>query len=95
VFCHQIFETFQVLKPLLEKFGIKFECDIIRRGYYPKGGGEVVFKIDPIVSIKPIEINEFGNLTKIKGYSFVAGVLPIKVSNFKSIDRLECLSFID
>jgi RNA 3'-terminal phosphate cyclase (ATP) len=51
VFCQQIFETLQVLKPLLEKFGIKFECDIIRRGYYPKGGGEVVFKVDPIVSM--------------------------------------------
>ena len=26
-----------VMMPIVEKLGVKFEVDIVRRGYYPKG----------------------------------------------------------
>lgn len=49
------------------------------RGYYPKGGGEVVVKVNPVKELRPINMTERGNITKIYGRAFVAGVLPFKV----------------
>ncbi|XP_067119298.1 RNA 3'-terminal phosphate cyclase isoform X2 [Centruroides vittatus] len=71
-----------VFRPIAEKFGIKFECDIRKRGYYPKGGGEVFVRTNPIAgTLLPIEMVECGQITQITGRSFVAGVLPIKVAH--------------
>ncbi|CAG2114504.1 unnamed protein product [Medioppia subpectinata] len=77
----QIDYTINVLKPILERFGVSFDCDVIRRGYYPKGGGEVMFTVEPVSGLKAIQMTELGQLTKISGYSFVAGVLPIKMTH--------------
>ncbi len=52
---------------------------IVNRGYYPKGGGEVVLKVNPVKELSPINLTERGNITKIYGRAFVAGVLPFKV----------------
>lgn len=49
------------------------------RGFYPRGGGEVVVEANPIAFIKPVELTEFGQIRRIFGLSFVAGTLPIKV----------------
>ncbi|XP_055924183.1 RNA 3'-terminal phosphate cyclase-like [Argiope bruennichi] len=78
----QIDETLMIFKPIVERFGVRFSCDIKKRGYYPKGGGEAIFKIDPCHStLQPIEILDPGNIVGIEGRSFVAGVLPIKVAH--------------
>uniref|UniRef100_A0A8C4QCW3 RNA 3'-terminal phosphate cyclase n=1 Tax=Eptatretus burgeri TaxID=7764 RepID=A0A8C4QCW3_EPTBU len=61
----------QVFKPIAEKFGVKFDCIVKRRGYYPKGGGEVVVKVSPIGAIKPIILTERGDVTKVFGRAFV------------------------
>lgn len=54
---------------------------IENRGYYPKGGGEVVVKVTPVKELSPINMTERGNITKIYGRAFVAGVLPFKVQD--------------
>ncbi|XP_013790831.1 RNA 3'-terminal phosphate cyclase-like isoform X1 [Limulus polyphemus] len=78
----QIDYTLMVFKPILEKFGVKFDCNIVRRGYYPKGGGEVVVKTSPVASfLQPVDIVTAGQVTHFSGRSFVAGVLPIKVAH--------------
>ena len=69
-----------VFTPIAEKFGVRTECQILRRGYYPKGGGEVYLKIYPVKELSPISILEFGNLKRIYGRSFVAGHLPIDIA---------------
>ncbi|KAG1678560.1 RNA 3'-terminal phosphate cyclase [Nymphon striatum] len=51
------------------------------RGYYPKGGGCVNVLTKPIQRLSYVEMLERGNITKITGRSFVAGVLPIKVAH--------------
>lgn len=50
------------------------------RGYYPKGGGEVIVQVSPVKQLNPINITERGSVTKISGRAFVAGALPFKVS---------------
>ena len=50
------------------------------RGYYPKGGGEVIVQMSPVKQLNPINLTDRGSVTKIHGRAFVAGVLPFKVS---------------
>ena len=49
------------------------------RGYFPKGGGEVVVKCSPVKSLQPIDMTEFGSVTKTYGRAFVAGNIPMRV----------------
>uniref|UniRef100_A0A8C2AUV9 RNA 3'-terminal phosphate cyclase n=1 Tax=Cyprinus carpio TaxID=7962 RepID=A0A8C2AUV9_CYPCA len=65
----QIDYTLKVFKPIAERFGVQFVCDLKMRGYYPKGGGEVVLKVNPVKELSPINLTERGNITKI--YVFV------------------------
>ncbi|XP_028857660.1 RNA 3'-terminal phosphate cyclase isoform X1 [Denticeps clupeoides] len=76
----QIDYTLKVFKPIVEKFGVRFDCDLKMRGYYPKGGGEVLVKVNPVKELSPINMTERGNITKIYGRAFVAGVLPSKLA---------------
>ena len=39
--------TQHVLKNAYSRMGINFSFDLIKRGYYPKGGGEIKLKVDP------------------------------------------------
>lgn len=76
----QIDYTLKIFKPIVERFGVQFNCDLKMRGYYPKGGGEVVLKVNPVKELSPINLTERGNITKIYGRAFVAGVLPFKLA---------------
>lgn len=55
-------------------------CVCVVRGYYPKGGGEVVVTVNPVKELQPVTMTERGTITKIYGRAFVAGVLPSKVN---------------
>ncbi|KAJ8277759.1 hypothetical protein GJAV_G00079560 [Gymnothorax javanicus] len=76
----QIDYTIKVFKPIMERFGVHFDCDLKMRGYYPKGGGEVVVKLNPVKELSAVSMTERGNITKIYGRAFVAGVLPFKLA---------------
>lgn len=81
-----------VFHPIVEKFGISFETQILRRGYYPKGGGELHVIIKPLKQLKAIELADFGCLSKITGRAFVAGFLPIKIAETMAITAKKILS---
>ncbi|PWA21245.1 hypothetical protein CCH79_00009562 [Gambusia affinis] len=49
----QIDYTVKVFKPVVERFGVHFDCDIRMRGYYPKGGGEVAVTAQPLKELQP------------------------------------------
>lgn len=70
-----------IFKPVAEKFGVRFDCDIKRRGYYPKGGGEVFIRSQPVKYLRAVNMTDAGNVTRIYGRSFVAGQLPPKVAH--------------
>ncbi|KAF1390989.1 hypothetical protein PFLUV_G00063870 [Perca fluviatilis] len=76
----QIDYTIKVFKPIVERFGVHFDCDVKMRGYYPKGGGEVMVTVNPVKELQPVVMTERGNITKIYGRAFVAGVLPYKLA---------------
>ena len=60
--------------------GVSAVCVTVHRGYYPEGGGEVLVTVNPIKQLSPVTMTERGTITKIYGRSFVAGVLPYKVT---------------
>ncbi|XP_064626575.1 RNA 3'-terminal phosphate cyclase-like [Lineus longissimus] len=70
-----------VFKDVVKRFGIEFDCDIRRRGYFPKGGGEVFVSVQPVPFIKPIILTDRGEVCSITGRAFVAGVLPRKIAS--------------
>ncbi|KAK7889159.1 hypothetical protein WMY93_024719 [Mugilogobius chulae] len=76
----QIDYTVKIFKPIVEKFGVNFDCDIKMRGFYPKGGGEVQVTVNPVKELLPVVLTDRGTITKIYGRAFVAGVLPFKLA---------------
>ncbi|XP_018575339.1 RNA 3'-terminal phosphate cyclase [Anoplophora glabripennis] len=90
----QIDYTTEVFRPILEKFGATFDFNLIRRGYFPKGGGEVVVHVNPVENLNPIDMTEQGNVTAIYGWSFVAGVLPISLAHRLADSAISCLQDI-
>lgn len=71
----------EVFRPNLEKFGATFDFDLIRRGYFPKGGGFCKVFINPVKYLNPIELTDFGRINRTYGWSYVAGTLPIKMAH--------------
>ncbi|CAI8038956.1 RNA 3'-terminal phosphate cyclase [Geodia barretti] len=70
----------KVFKPTVGKFGITFDCKLKKRGFYPRGGGEVVVKPHPLVNITPATITEPGQVVSVSIHSFVAGTAPEKIA---------------
>lgn len=66
--------------PNLSKLGVPLpEIEIVREGFYPKGGGVVKAKNFPAKNLKSIKLLERGKVKAIKGIS-VAGSLPMHVA---------------
>lgn len=77
----QIDYTSEVFRPVLEKFGATFNFEMVRRGYFPKGGGEVVVDINPVRELNAVEMVDVGSVTALYGWSFVAGSLPMHMAH--------------
>lgn len=58
-----------LLLPMLGRMGLKASLAIRKYGYYPKGMGEITLNVEPCPRLKPIRLEEFGNLQQVKGLS--------------------------
>jgi RNA 3'-terminal phosphate cyclase (ATP) len=56
-----------VFLPLISRIGIKTEIKLIKRGYYPTGGGEAILTIYPIEKLIPFHPDEPQNFTEMCG----------------------------
>lgn len=63
-----------VFLPLLEKMGFKTEVHLVKRGYYPKGGGEAVLTIHPVKELQPLNLDEKQVFDEIKGVVHIANL---------------------
>lgn len=59
-----------VLKPAVAKMGYKFDINVLKRGFYPKGGGIVRASTTPVVKLMPIRLEEQGDVKIVKGISY-------------------------
>ncbi len=67
-----------VTLPVLEKMGYTAHIDLIKRGHYPKGGGEVKAEIFPLKKLSPINILK-SEIDSIKAISHASN-LPVHVA---------------
>jgi RNA 3'-phosphate cyclase len=56
-----------VFLPLLQKMGVSIKAELVRRGYYPKGGGEAVITINPCRELTPLQLNQNQEFQEVNG----------------------------
>jgi RNA 3'-phosphate cyclase len=63
----------EVTLPLLERMGVRAEMTLQRRGYYPRGGGDVTLAVAP-ARLRPFDAVKAGPVQRIRGLAHVAGI---------------------
>jgi RNA 3'-terminal phosphate cyclase (ATP)/RNA 3'-terminal phosphate cyclase (GTP) len=61
-----------VLLPLLDRMGVHAELVVVRRGYYPKGGGEIRLALQLTSRLRPFTVQEAGPIARIEAHVHVA-----------------------
>jgi|YelNatPaOPRAMG01_1025707.scaffolds.fasta_scaffold36117_3 RNA 3'-terminal phosphate cyclase (ATP) len=67
----------EVLLNLLKRMGYQGEIELLRRGYYPRGGGEVLFEAR-VSELKGINLEKRGEILTIRGVSHASKDLEPK-----------------
>lgn len=62
-----------VLRPILARMGVSADISLLRRGYYPRGGGQVEVVVRP-APLTPLRIDAPGALCEIGGVAHVANL---------------------
>ncbi|MEM2527564.1 MAG: RNA 3'-terminal phosphate cyclase, partial [Candidatus Bathyarchaeia archaeon] len=75
---------------ILRRMGVKAEIEIRKYGYYPKGMGEVTLMVQPCRDLKPINLEEFGEIKSVEGISVCTFLADRKVAErqAKEAERL-------
>lgn len=92
-----------ILLPHLKKFVSDISLKILKRGYYPKGGGEVLveiwpkFKLENVGEVPKIDLLKQGKLEQVKGTINCSRILEkgevaerIKKSAEETLKKLDC-----
>jgi RNA 3'-phosphate cyclase len=56
----------------LKKMGVEIKSEVLRAGYYPKGGGKVKVIILPCEKVKTIDLVNQGEIKKVECWSFAS-----------------------
>nr|CAH8838715.1 unnamed protein product [Trichobilharzia regenti] len=82
----------KVTSNYFKRLGLNYELQVIRRGFYPQGGGIVKVLISPVQgSLTAISLLELGSVQSISGYSFVAGKVPERVAHEMKTEASRCI----
>jgi RNA 3'-phosphate cyclase len=68
-----------VFIPLLKSLGISINVNLIKRGYYPKGGGEAEITINPGKDFNRLKLNEEQQFSEVEGIVYISN-LPEHIS---------------
>jgi RNA 3'-terminal phosphate cyclase (ATP) len=80
-----------VFAPVIARFGGRVEVELIRRGHYPRGGGRVVVRVEPVKRLVAVDSPEFGRVVKIAGISHAVN-LPSHVAERQAKAAREALA---
>lgn len=83
--------------PLLERFGPSCHLELLSRGFYPEGGGEVSVEVSPVARLDPVDLSSRGAVLRIEGVAYAQNlpetvVTRIKHSALKSLVEFERIS---
>ena len=79
-----------VFLPMLQTLGIRVDPQIINYGYYPNGGGEVMFRIFPALKVNSMDLSERRELVYLHGYSSVSR-LPMSIAERQKDSLIKAL----
>jgi len=68
-----------IFLPLLARMGGKVTIEVVRRGYYPLGGGEIRVNVVPAPDFRPLLVEPPGAMRRVHGIAHV-GNLPTDVA---------------
>lgn len=72
----------RVLARLLAPAGVDFTLDVVRPGYVPRGGGELDLLVHPVPgTLRPIRLEDPGEVERIEGVAVSSRLLDAKVSD--------------
>lgn len=63
-----------VLLPQLSRMGIRARIEVLRRGYYPRGGGEIAVEVLPSLPLRPLILDAPGGLEEIRAFAHIANL---------------------
>jgi len=69
-----------VLLPLLARLGVRAELQLGRRGYVPRGGGEVRVALPPVARLAPFVVEEREPVTAVHAHAHVSR-LPLDIAH--------------
>jgi RNA 3'-phosphate cyclase len=72
-----------VLVALLGRMGARVRSELLRRGYYPRGGGEVLVTVEP-GSLHALQLDAAGKLKTLRGNAHVANLPAHIVERMRS-----------
>lgn len=81
-----------VFVPALKQMGTGSNITVQKYGYYPKGMGEVTMTTKPNRVLKPIQLENFGKLERIKGVSVCTFLADRQVAERQAKAAEDCLS---
>jgi len=80
-FAPNVFHMKYVLLPILRKFSVEADIEVVKPGYVPTGGGIIKINVDPVQGkLKPLHLTEQGKVTAIKGIAISSHLKQRKVS---------------
>lgn len=68
-----------VFLPLLSLMGGRVSLHVVRRGYFPRGGGEVRVEVEPGARLRPLVLETRGALSEVRGIAHVSN-LPAHIT---------------
>lgn len=63
-----------VLLPLVYSMGARAKMDVLLRGYYPRGGGQVAVEVEPSLPLRPLVLNASEGLDGITGVAHISNL---------------------
>jgi len=78
----------EVFLPTVERMGVSAGAAIEKWGFYPKGGGRIQLKINPVQELKPISLVDRGSLKKIRGICAISS-LPRQVADRQKVQAIK------
>ncbi len=80
----------EVTVPLLGRLGLRVQLRLLRRGYYPRGGGVVEAELAPCSGLRPLVIPQPGRLLETGGVAHVTR-LPATIAERMAATARQCL----
>ena len=66
--------------PLVERMGPKVQLELVRHGFYPRGGGEILARVTPSARLAAITLNERGARKGGYAEAYISGI-PMHVAS--------------